>query len=202
MRWVAIPIFSTPIIIAWAVSMANNTENWESYKIFVEIWIPIIVSIPTSIFVLLFAIQIKQEKGVLKTNIKQLEITQQDFDRRGDIIASEMIRDTLKQFSEPKVAQLIRDLKERPTVTYNDIEHDVRYLLNICEGVAIQYYVLKLDINIIDEQLGNIIIIIYDHNKVKKIKTEAQQGTDLYSNIDKFYPKLKELRNKKMNSYQ
>ena len=60
-----------------------------------------------------------------------------------------------------------------------------------------QYYVLDLDLCIIDNQLGDTIIEIYENVQVKKIKENHQHGSHLYSNIDKFYLALKKSRDEK-----
>ena len=173
-------------------------DIWD-YDMFVDIWIPIIVGIPTAIFVLLFAIQIKQEKGVLKTNIKQLEITQQDFNRRNKINTLEVITDHLNTVSKPDESKLISDIISKKKLN-KKIDRNVQYILNLHEKIAIQYYTLQLDLDVIDECLGNEIIDIYENESVKEIRENAQRGTDLYNKLDKFYKELKPIRENKIQN--
>ena len=172
-------------------------DIWD-YDMFVDIWIPIIVGIPTAIFVLLFAIQIKQEKGVLKTNIKQLEITQQDFDRRSKINTLEVVTNHLNIVNGPNEAKLISDIISERKPGYETFDHDVRYILNLYEKIAIQYYTLQLDLDVIDECLGNEIIKVYEDESVKGIRKNAQIDTDLYNKLDEFYKELKPIRENKI----
>ena len=94
-------------------------------------------------------------------------------------------------------AQLINNILNRDP-HYAEFEHDVRYLLNLHEKMAIDYYALQLDLDIIDESLGNEITKIYDNNRVKKIRESAQNGTDLYNKLDIFQKELKLIRNDKI----
>ena len=66
--------------------------------------------------------------------------------------------------------------------------------------MAIKYYNLGLDLDVLDECIGNVIVSVLDNTKVQTIKDDNKRRSkidDLYSQLDKFYPLLKELRKKK-----
>ena len=66
--------------------------------------------------------------------------------------------------------------------------------------LAIKYNSLSLDLDVLDECLGLTIMPILDNTTVQKIKNDdkAQSKTDgLYTQLEKFYPLLKEIRKKK-----
>ena len=68
------------------------------------------------------------------------------------------------------------------------------------EILAIKYYNLGLDLDVLDECIGLTIVPILDNAKVQKIKNDYKTQLkidDLYSQLDKFYPLLKEIRKKK-----
>ena len=78
--------------------------------------------------------------------------------------------------------------------------HNITILLERIEMLAIKYYSLGLDLDVLDECIGNIIVPILDNTTVQKIKNDekAQSKTDgLYTQLEKFYPLLKEIRKKK-----
>ena len=120
-----------------------------------------------------------------------------DFEHRNKSVTIELISNHLRIVGEPDKAQLINNILNRDP-HYAEFEHDVRYLLNLHEKMAIDYYALQLDLDIIDESLGNEITKIYDNNRVKKIRESAQNGTDLYNKLDIFQKELKLIRNDKI----
>ena len=66
--------------------------------------------------------------------------------------------------------------------------------------LAIKYNSLSLDLDVLDECLGLTIMPILDNTTVQKIKNDYKTQLkidDAYSQLDKFYPLLKEIRKKK-----
>ena len=77
---------------------------------------------------------------------------------------------------------------------------NILILLNRIEILAIKYYNLGLDLDVLDECIGNIIVPMLDSAEVQKIKKDDKTQSkidDVYSQLDKFYPLLKEIREKK-----
>ena len=73
---------------------------------------------------------------------------------RKEILTSEIVMNALNKFNG--IDERINwPSKKNPDVGYDGFDRAVRHLLNICESVAMQYYVLDLDLCIIDNQLGD-----------------------------------------------
>ena len=73
-------------------------------------------------------------------------------------------------------------------------------LLNGLEILAIKYYNLGLDLDVLDECISLTIVPILDNAEVQKIKNDYKTQLkidDLFSQLDKFYPSLKKIRKKK-----
>ena len=69
--------------------------------------------------------------------------------------------------------------------------------------MAIKYYNLGLDLDVLDECIGLTIVPILDNAKVQKIKNDYKTQLkidDLYSQLDKFYPSLKKLERKRAHN--
>ena len=67
----------------------------------------------------------------------------------------------------------------------------------MCEMLAIKYFNLELDLEILDECLGNTLVSIFSNESVLDIKKLDQTGNDFYSNLDRLYPSLKKIRKRK-----
>lgn len=128
---------------------------------------------------------------------RQLQYMKKDFEHRNKSVTIELVSNHLRIVGEPDKAKLINNILNRDP-HYDGFEHDVRYLLNLHEKMAIDYYALQLDLDIIDESLGNEITRIYDNIRVKQIREDAQNGTDLYNKLDIFQKELKLMRNNKI----
>ena len=148
------------------------------------------------LYVLIFK-QVKSQQKSVKMQADSLQITMDDFALRKKVLTSEIVMNALNKFSDLDMYKLINYLKTTKDVGYPSFDHDVLHLLNICESVAMQYYILDLDLYIIDNQLGDMIIEIYDNAQVRKIKQRRQHDGHLYSNIDKFYLTLKKSHDEK-----
>ena len=105
----------------------------------------------------------------------------------------------LNTVSKPDESKLISDIISKKKLN-KKIDRNVQYILNLHEKIAIQYYTLQLDLDVIDECLGNEIIDIYENESVKEIRENAQRGTDVYNKLDKFYKELKPIRENKIQN--
>ena len=215
-RYVIISFLIHPILITWAISMSINTEKWGTYKIFAEIWIPLVVGIPTMIFVLLFSIQISQERKVLNTNIDQLQITKEDFDRRNKILILEITEKFNSIRNESGWVNTVRNIRnsnnnDTAQVTLKlECEADnpmsttiqgIKSMLDNCEDYFIKCDLLCLDLNIIDELFGIEIYDIFENDVIWKYKKHLQTiFIDAYTNIDTIYPKIKIIRERKIKN--
>ena len=141
--------------------------------------------------------QVKSQEKSVEMQSTLLKITQKDSTLRKEILTSEIVMNALNKFNGIDESELIGHLRRTPDVGYDGFDRAVRHLLNICESVAMQYYVLDLDLCIIDNQLGDTIIDLYENTQVKGKKELFQHDNHAYSNIDKFYLTLKKNRDEK-----
>ena len=200
-------MFSTPIVVGWILGWCTQYECQRKPDQTIEIiqssWTVLdtllILSslLATLILYKLILRQVQSQQKSVEMQDKSLQITLKDFTLRKKILTSEIVMNTLNKFSDMDTYKLINHLKTTSDVGYSGFDHDVRYLLNICESVAMQYYVLDLDVCIIDNQLGDMIIKLCENDQIKEEKKYRQHDGHLYSNIDKFYLILKKRRAKK-----
>ena len=206
-KLIAGSMFSTPIVIGWLLGWCAQyrcqPKPDQTIGIIQSPWgaldtIIILFSLLATIVLYgLILRQVQSQQKSVEMQDKSLQITLKDFTLRKKILTSEIVMNTLNKFSDMDTYKLINHLKTTSDVGYSGFDHDVLHLLNICESVAMQYYVLDLNLYIIDNQLGDMIIEIYENVQVKKIKKHRQHGGHLYSNIDKFYLILKKRRDEK-----
>ena len=199
--------FSTPIVVGWIIGWCAQHECQRKPDQTIEIlqssWTVLdsmlILSslLVTVILYKLILRQVQSQQKSVEMQDKSLQITLKDFTLRKKILTSEIVMNALNKFNGIDESELIGHLRRTPDVGYDGFDRAVRHLLNICESVAMQYYVLDLDLCIIDNQLGDTIIDLYENTQVKGKKELFQHDNHAYSNIDKFYLTLKKNRDEK-----
>ena len=83
----------------------------------------------------------------------------------------------LKSFKIHKIVELSKDELD-----------DTESLLNEFETFAVKWKILKLDMNLIYEIMGNTILVVMSNSKVKDlIRNNQEDDSDLYANIKELY---------------
>ncbi len=180
-RWSTVPIFSTPIVLVWFVSMIGNTKNWDEYEMSAYIWIPLATTIFTAIFGIIVIFQFHVQRKQLGKQIN--EINRKNTFDTFDIV--DKYREDI--FHDHTVIDLLLEevsFKERYTHTSEFLD-DVEELLDDVEVLALKVDMLGLELSVIYEILGNLLIAICDHPASKNI-TRKNRRVDrrIYINID------------------
>ena len=178
---------STEIIEVIAELKVGNFE-------IMSLVLPTVIGIATIFITFLFfkavSKQVKQGKEILEYHDKE-------YIRNGKRITLEIADEFLKDHNETAIT-LIKNI-EKDKILMSD-HNNITKLLGMIEMLAIKYFSLGLDLDVLDECVGNVIAPVLDNATVQKIKKDYKTQSkidDLYSQLDKFYPLLKEIRKKK-----
>ena len=164
--------------------------NFEITSLVLATAIGVVTIIITYFFFSAVNEQVKQGKKILEYHDKE-------YIRNGKRITFEIADEFIKEHDEASIA-LVANI-EKDKISMAD-RHNITILLERIEMLAIKYNSLSLDLDVLDECLGLTIMPILDNTTVQKIKNDekAQSKTDgLYTQLEKFYPLLKEIRKKK-----
>ena len=134
--------------------------------------------------------QVKQGKKILEYHDKE-------YIRNGNRITFEIADEFIEKYKKIRI-DLVGNINNDKILEPD--HHNVLVLLDGLENLAIKYYNLGLDLDVLDECIGLTIVPILDNAKVQKIKNDYKTQLkidDAYSQLDKFYPLLKEIRKKK-----
>ena len=163
--------------------------NFEITSLVLATAIGVVTIIITYFFFSAVNEQVKQGKKILEYHDKE-------YIRNGKRITLEIADEFIKEHD--KVAtDLVANIR-KDKISISD-HYNIIVLLGKIERLAIKYYSLGLDLDVLDECIGNIIVPVLDNTKVQTIKDDNKTRSkidDLYSQLDKFYPLLKELRKK------
>ena len=178
---------STEIIEVIAELKVGNFE-------IMSLVLPTIIGIATIFITFLFfkavSKQVKQGKEILEYHDKE-------YIRNGKRITLEIADEFLKEYGEIIVS--LRTIIEEDKIPV-PVHYNVKLLLWGIETLAIKYYNLGLDLDVLDEYIGNAILPILDDAKIQTIKKDYETQSkidDLHSQSDKFYPLLKKIRKTK-----
>ena len=164
--------------------------NFEIMSLVLATAIGVVTIIITYFFFKAVNEQVKQGKKILEYHDKE-------YIRNGKRITFE-IADKFRKEND-KITMNFIDNVEKNKILELD-RRNILILLNRIEILAIKYYNLGLDLDVLDECIGNIIVPMLDSAEVQKIKKDDKTQSkidDVYSQLDKFYPLLKEIREKK-----
>ena len=164
--------------------------NFEITSLVLATAIGVVTIIITYFFFSAVNEQVKQGKKILEYHDKE-------YARNGKRITFEIADEFIKEHDKASIA-LVANI-EKDKISMAD-RHNITILLERIEMLAIKYNSLSLDLDVLDECLGLTIMPILDNTTVQKIKNDekAQSKTDgLYTQLEKFYPLLKEIRKKK-----
>ena len=178
---------STEIIEVIAELKVGNFE-------IMSLVLPAVIGIATIFITFLFfkavSKQVKQGKEILEYHDKE-------YIRNGKRITLEIADEFLKAHNEAAIT-LIENI-EKDKILMSD-HNNITKLLDMIEMLAIKYFSLDLDLDVLDECVGNVIAPVLDNATVQKIKKDYKTQLKIdgvYSQLDKFYPLLKEIRKKK-----
>ena len=178
---------STEIIEVIAELKVGNFE-------IMSLVLPAVIGIATIFITFLFfkavSKQVKQGKEILEYHDKE-------YIRNGKRITLEIADEFLKDHTEITFG-LVENIKKNK-ISKSD-HCNILLLLDGIEQLAIKYYNLDLDLDVLDECVGNYIVPVLNNVEIQKIKKDCKTQLkidDLYSQLDKFYPLLKEIRKKK-----
>ena len=164
--------------------------NFEITSLVLATAIGVVTIIITYFFFSAVNEQVKQGKKILEYHDKE-------YIRNGKRITLEIADEFLKAHNEAAIT-LIENI-EKDKILMSD-HNNITKLLDMIEMLAIKYFSLDLDLDVLDECVGNVIAPVLDNATVQKIKKDYKTQSkidDLYSQLDKFYPLLKEIRKKK-----
>ena len=164
--------------------------NFEITSLVLATAIGIITIIITYFFFSAVNEQVKQGKKILEYHDKE-------YIRNGKRITFEIADEFIEKYNKIAV-NLLNNIK-KDKISESD-HYNVKLLLWGIEILAIKYYNLGLDLDVLDECIGNTIVPILDNTEVQEIKKDDKTQSkidDVYSQLDKFYPLLKEIREKK-----
>ena len=224
MRWVAIPIFSIPIVVGWIFESILNityvTKIPDQSIVIIRTWddvadsIIILLSLLATLILygLIFR-QVQSQQKSVKMQTEALKITKDDFDRRNKILileVSEKFNNIRYESRWKGIVRVIRNsnnderLKRDLTEWCNRDDdqnpriQDFRFIFDSCEEFFIKCKLLDLDLNVIDEIMGIEICDIFRNDVIWKYKEKIQRSfPDAYTNIDSVYPKMERIRKKK-----
>ena len=177
----------------------NNTDIIEIISIktndfdVLSLVVTAIIGIATILITYLFFNAVNKQ---VKQGKKILEYHDREYNRHSKRITVEIADKFLKDIrSQKKFNKFVDDICSGKTT--ND-EKNVLVLVDMCEMLAIKYFNLELDLEILDECLGNwTLVSIFSNESVLDIKKLDQTGNDFYSNLDRLYPSLKKIRKRK-----
>ena len=106
--------------------------------------------------------QVKQGKEILEYHDKE-------YIRNGKRITLEIADEFLKAHNEAAIT-LIENI-EKDKILMSD-HNNITKLLDMIEMLAIKYFSLDLDLDVLDECVGNVIAPVLDNATVQKIKKE------------------------------
>ena len=164
--------------------------NFEIMSLVLATAIGVVTIIITYFFFKAVNEQVKQGKKILEYHDKE-------YIRNGKRITFEIADEFIEKYKKIRI-DLVEDINNDKILEPN--HHNVLVLLNGLEILAIKYYNLGLDLDVLDECISLTIVPILDNAEVQKIKNDYKTQLkidDLFSQLDKFYPSLKEIRNKK-----
>ena len=164
--------------------------NFEIISLVLATAIGVITILITYLFFSAVNEQVKQGKKILEYHDKE-------YVRNGKRITFEIADEFFKKYKKIRI-ELLESIHNDKTSEPD--HHNVLLLLEGLENLAIKYYNLGLDLDVLDECISLSVIPILDNAKVQKIKNYYKTQlniNDLYSQLDKFYPLLKEIRKKK-----
>ena len=173
-RWISVPIFVIPIIIGWHV----NVIDW---KWIVDYSTTMLVII-TVIMALFVAIQIKHIKYETTQKTKYISIS----------VISEHYTNRFIKYRN--LISKISNKKYRNEEFTSDEIYHMEFLLNEFEILAIKVFHMKMDVGLVNEITGNIIISVMDNNEINNV-IEAKQKEDSknYERITELYFKIKKV---------
>ena len=195
MRWVVIHIFSIPIILAYVVSTMNNSINWGEYEMFAYIWIPLATTIFTAIFGIIVIFQFHIQRKQLGKQINELD--------RKNIFDTFNIVDKYREkiFYEHTVIDLLLEevsFKE----TYRSVSKfldDVEELLDDVEVLALKVDMLGLELFVVYEIIGDLVIRVCKHPASKNIKQKNRRvDSGIYINLDILVKNLEKEKQKRL----
>ena len=164
--------------------------NFDIISLVLATTIGVITIIITYFFFSAVNEQVKQGKKILEYHDKE-------YVRNGKRITFEIADEFLKEHDQV-ATDLVTNIKKNKILISD--HYNIIKLLGRIERLAIKYYSLGLDLDVLDECIGNIIVPVLDNTKVQGIKDHDKTQLkidDLYSQLDKFYPLLQGLRNTK-----
>ena len=195
MRWVIIPIFPIPIILAYVVSTMNNSMNWGEYEMSAYIWIPLSTTIFTAIFGIIVIFQFHIQRKQLGKQINELD-RKNTFDTF-DIVDKYME----KIFHDHTVIDLLLEevsFKE----TYRSVSKfldDVEELLDDVEVLALKVDRLGLEMFVVYEIIGDLVIRVCNHPASKNIKRKNRRvDSEIYVNLDILVKNLENEKQKRL----
>lgn len=179
----------------------------------IEIIVSIGLVVVTGLMFYSISKQVKYSGDILGKEMKQLNIDQGNFDMKTKLITLEFMnlfekREAYKNYNE--IIYMIRymdyDKNKIDIFTKNkNYMNAIPYILNNYEWLSVRCLLLEkyLSLDIIDEIYGLEMYEVLENSVVKNMKDVYQQKhMDIYSNLDAFYPKIKKIRKRKMNSSQ
>ena len=173
-RWISVPIFVIPIIIGWHV----NVIDW---KWIVDYSTTMLVII-TVIMALFVAIQIKHIKyeTTQKTNYTSISVISEHYTNRFIKYSYLISKISNKKYGNKKFT--------------NDEIYDMEFLLNEFEILAIKVFHMKMDVSLVNEITGNVIISVMNNNEIKTvIETKQKEDSKNYERITELYLKIKKI---------
>ncbi len=169
--------------------------KWGQLEVSSNIIIPIITIIATIVLAYYIYLQTKYQRQTLdkyesdyahRLQIDSFKIMDQYMDKN---LSShrELIEKYVKISQDIKIFELSK----------NELD-ETEALLNEFETFALKWKILKLDMNLIYEIMGNTILVVMGNTKVKKLIRDNQEtDSDLYVNIKELYDNImKFIKNK------
>ena len=164
--------------------------NFEITSLVLATAIGVVTIIITYFFFSAVNKQVKQGKKILEYHDKE-------YIRKGKRITFEIADEFIKNYAKITF-DLINTIK-KDKISKSDHHNIISFFENV-ERISTKYFNLGLDLDVLDECIGNNIVPILDNTEIQKIKKDYRTQSkidDLYSQLDKFYPLLKEIRKKK-----
>ena len=159
--------------------------KWGQLEVLSNMIIPIITIIATIVLAYYIYLQTKYQRQTLdkyesdyahRLEIDSFKIMDQYIDKNL-LPYRELIEKYAKIFQDNKIVELSKDELD-----------DTESLLNEFETFAVKWKILKLDMNLIYEIMGNTILVVMSNSKVKDlIRNNQEADSDLYANIKELY---------------
>lgn len=187
MKTLSISFFIFPILIAWLVSVLVNTEDWGTYEMFAEIWIPLLAVIFGGVvgFTLVREFYLHRKQFTMKVKEMHLENVNNTF------IVTDKYREVI--FHYHTVIDVLLEEKSFEEVYKRKSEFldDVEELLDDIETLALKVDRLELEIFVVYEIIGNLIIDICNHSSSKEIISKNKKvDKGIYTNLAILFKKL------------